>query len=90
MSRASFRYRPRVYPGRIVYFLSEKRREHFSQHWHEIAAGGLDCTVIPGGHSEIWKEPNVQIMAEKLRKLLDEAQMDADQSDRTMRRLYPR
>jgi thioesterase domain-containing protein len=82
MSRASFRYRPRVYPGRIVYFLSERRREHFSQHWHEIAAGGLDCTVIPGRHSEIWKEPNVQIMAEKLRDLLDEAQMNTHQSER--------
>lgn len=82
MTRASFKYRPRVYPGRIIYFLSEKREERFSQHWREIAAGGLDFAVIPGRHSEIWKEPNVQIMAEKLRKLLDEAQMDVHQSER--------
>ena len=76
MARASFSYSPRVYPGRIVYFLSEKRKEYFNEYWYELADGGLDVTVVPGDHSAIWKEPNVQVMAEKLRACLDKVQAD--------------
>ena len=70
--RASNNYVPKVYQGRITYFLTETRVRWFSDSaWYRLAGGGLDVHVIPGGHSEAWQEPHVRVLAEQLRACLD-------------------
>ena len=77
MVRASYNYVPRVYPGRITYFLSERRVEWFpGSAWYKLAEGGLDLHVTPGGHTEMWKEPHVRVLAEQLKACMDKAHTD--------------
>ncbi|MFC1717014.1 AMP-binding protein [Candidatus Poribacteria bacterium] len=73
---ASWRYVAKSYPGRIVYFLAEQPEDHFRSKWHELATGGLDIHMVPGGHRDIIREPNVRILAKQLNALLDAAQAD--------------
>ncbi len=85
---APWSYVPEVYPGRIIYFLSETRREPPGGeqatigNWYELAAGGLNVFHVPGDHLDILKEPHVRILAEHLRDCLDEAQRDDSSTDR--------
>ncbi|MBC8229645.1 amino acid adenylation domain-containing protein [bacterium] len=85
LNRASGSYVPQVYPGRITYFLAEKRQGFSGSPqtrigaWYELAAGGLDVRVVPGDHLGMLKEPHVRVLAEQLRACLDEAR--ADDSD---------
>jgi len=80
LDRAPWSYKPREYPHRIVYFLSEKRRKLFGDSlaaagsWRELAIGGVDIRVIPGNHLDILKEPHVKILAEQLKDCLDGVQ----------------
>ena len=80
LNRASGSYVPQVYPGRITYFLAEKRRGFSGSPrtrigtWYDLAAGGLDVRVVPGDHLGMLKEPHVRVLAEQLRSCLDEAQ----------------
>ena len=68
---ASGSYVPKVYPGKITYFLTEGSQKRFGEFWNKIAAGGLDLHTLPGDHETAWKEPNVKIMAEKLKDCLN-------------------
>ncbi|MCU0518549.1 MAG: hypothetical protein MUC60_17135 [Oscillatoria sp. Prado101] len=45
--------------------------------WGKFAAGGLEVCDLPGDGTGILKEPNVQVMAAKLRVCLQRAQMAA-------------
>jgi len=38
--------------------------------WQKLAAG-VDIQMIPGGHTTIFNEPNVGILADRLKKYLD-------------------
>jgi aspartate racemase len=77
MEMAPWSYVPQIYPGRITYLLSEKRKRASDNPrdavgaWYDLAADGIDITAIPGDHFSIWKEPNVQAIAEKLKACLD-------------------
>ncbi|MDZ8087685.1 MAG: amino acid adenylation domain-containing protein [Nostoc sp. DedQUE12b] len=42
--------------------------------WDEVVVGGLDIHYLPGSHLDILKEPHVQVLAEKLRNCLTQAQ----------------
>ncbi|MBN3927585.1 non-ribosomal peptide synthetase [Nostoc sp. NMS4] len=42
--------------------------------WDEVVVEGLDIHYIPGSHLDILKEPHVQVLAEKLRNCLTQAQ----------------
>ncbi|MBD2244331.1 non-ribosomal peptide synthetase [Nostoc sp. FACHB-888] len=42
--------------------------------WGEIVAGGLDIHYIPGSHLDLLNEPYVQVVAEKLKNFLIQAQ----------------
>ena len=87
LDMAPWSYVPEVYPGRITYFLSEKRErtlggpEAAIGSWYELAAGGLDEFHVPGDHLGMLKEPHVRIVAEHLNACLDEAQMDASDTN---------
>jgi thioesterase domain-containing protein len=78
--RARFSYTPRAYQGRMTCFL----REEFSHNhkkvigdWYDLAVGGLEVRFVPGNIFTMWKEPHVQILAEKLTACLNEAKKNS-------------
>jgi amino acid adenylation domain-containing protein len=75
-SRATVRYQPRVYAGRIVYIQSEEATQETIQAWRTLAADGLDLFAAPGDHVGMLKEPHVTVVAERVRTCLA-AQKDA-------------
>ncbi|MFN6485180.1 MULTISPECIES: non-ribosomal peptide synthetase [unclassified Nostoc] len=42
--------------------------------WGDVIVGGLDIHYVPGSHLDILHEPHVQVLAEKLRNCLTQAQ----------------
>lgn len=75
-------YAPQPYPGKMILFRAIKRNQ-FEAHgtdpqfgWGKLAAGGLEVHNVPGDHIGILKEPNVQVMATKLRASFEQAQVD--------------
>ena len=71
-------YVPQVYPGRMIFFLDSetpvKGPHNPALTWGELAAGGLEVYRVPGQWSAIFQEPHVQVLAEKLRACLEQAQ----------------
>jgi len=76
-------YTLRAYSGRIVFFeaggspVPWRKLQCFQpfrdtrSDWAMVAIGGLEIHQIPGGHASMLDEPNVQMLAEKLRACLD-------------------
>ncbi len=79
ITKAVYNYFGQPYSGRIVYFLPDARERVFrsSRTWYELASGRLDVYIVPGRHLGILDEPTVQIVAQKLRACLDQAQADS-------------
>ncbi|HUS13006.1 MAG TPA: amino acid adenylation domain-containing protein, partial [Pyrinomonadaceae bacterium] len=65
---------PHMYEGRIAVFRVSKqprsRIRDWQLGWGRLAKGGVDVNVIPGGHSSLLKEPDVQGLAAELKKYL--------------------
>jgi thioesterase domain-containing protein/acyl carrier protein len=78
---AMSKYRPTVYPGQLVIFRSVNREETFENDellgWGGLAQGGIEVFDITGTHLEMLYEPNVRVLAEKLRSCLERAQSHA-------------
>ena len=76
--RASRRYRPRPYPGKVTYFRARDSRILARSDprlgWDEVAGGGLDVHVVPGDHHRALGPPHVEAFADALRACLREAQ----------------
>ncbi len=69
-------YRPRPYPGQLVLFRAKKQGlSHFNHSlgWDALVEDRVQINVIPGTHENMLQEPNVQIVAARLRHLLDAA-----------------
>jgi len=69
--RASELYTPQPYSGRVVLFRAMERgafEENANYHmgWGLLAPEDLQIFEVPGDHLSILKEPNVQVLAEKL------------------------
>ena len=77
-------YRPTVYPGRLTIFRSVSRTLLDGNDellgWGGLAAGGTEVEDVTGNHLDILSEPNVRMLAEKLRVCLDRVQ-EAHQVD---------
>jgi aspartate racemase len=74
---------PTTYAGPVTVFRVRKqplnRIRDAQLGWHSIAAGGVDLHFIPGKHGTVLREPNVQGLAEELKKcLLTESANEAD------------
>jgi amino acid adenylation domain-containing protein len=70
-------YHPQPYPGEIVLFRAKKQGLTNFNHtlgWDALVEDRVQVNVIPGTHENMLQEPNVQIVAAKLRHLLDAAQ----------------
>jgi thioesterase domain-containing protein len=78
--KAMWEYRPRPFPGRITLFASRRQPEAVdiardpSLGWDAWATGGVEIHRVPGRHLDIIKEPNVRILADRLRRCIAEAE----------------
>jgi thioesterase domain-containing protein len=50
-------------------------------HWRPFVSGGIDVHVVPGDHDSMVLEPNVRVLAEKLRACLEDAQRSKPEAD---------
>lgn len=70
-------YTPRVYPGSLDLFRTRDESPHRARDplrdWGRLARGGVRVHDIPGDHTNILLEPNVQTLAEKFRSRLEES-----------------
>ncbi len=68
---AFHRYDPKPYPGKMLLLQSNDWPEgpyfDFRLGWNHLAAGGIEFHWIPGDHPSMFTEPNVNLVAEKLR-----------------------
>ncbi|HXM22671.1 MAG TPA: amino acid adenylation domain-containing protein [Terriglobales bacterium] len=71
---ASFVYRPKPYPGPVVFFQSTDwpvgRYWDFHASWNGLICGGLELHKIRGGHESMFYEENVDLLAAKLKSCL--------------------
>jgi amino acid adenylation domain-containing protein len=78
IKRAFDRYEVKAYPGNIVLFKAGEIIPEYSimrdarLDWAKLATGNLDVHDIPGNHETILREPNIQVLAEKLKACLDQ------------------
>ncbi|HEX7859903.1 MAG TPA: amino acid adenylation domain-containing protein [Verrucomicrobiae bacterium] len=69
-------YHPQPYSGEITLFRAKKQGLSNFNHalsWDVLAGNRVSVTVVPGTHESMLQEPNVQIVAARLRGLLEEA-----------------
>ncbi len=75
--RALERYSAPVYPDRLVLFKAVERHTSPAEApdlgWGELAEGGLEIHEVEGNHYSILREPNVEVLADGLREVLDPA-----------------
>ena len=68
-------YRPTVYPGHLTIFRSVTRDVAFGDDellgWGGLVSGGIEVQDVTGRHLDMLIEPNVRILAEKMRVCLD-------------------
>ena len=71
-TKALINYTPRAYTAKFALIAPERRLEILKiDEWKELMPNGFDVIVVPGGHYDIWREPNIQIMAGKIKPYLD-------------------
>lgn len=80
--RATRNYLMRGYPGRITLLKAgedlSKTPTDSTLGWGEWAAGGVEVHVVPGNHANMVYAPHVEVLAEKLRTCLRQAQSDEE------------
>jgi amino acid adenylation domain-containing protein len=71
---ALYRYAPRPYPGRMLFFRARERRPVDPPRpelpWIELAEEGVEVVLVPGNHETMHAPPQVGRMADRLRSLL--------------------
>jgi aspartate racemase len=75
---AMSRYVPQVYSGRIALIRCSDRRPLWRDSdpldgWGNLALGGVEVYEVPGRHVEIYRPPNVAILANALNNVLHKA-----------------
>jgi thioesterase domain-containing protein len=74
---AASRYEPRPYPGSITLFralsraTTNARESQDDLDWKSLASGGLEVHEFAGTHHNILREPNVQLLAQKITACLN-------------------
>ncbi len=76
---AMAQYRPAVYSGKLTIFRSVSRSASFDNDellgWGGLISGEIEVQDVTGRHLDILTEPNVRILAEKLRTCLGRVQV---------------
>lgn len=72
--RAEKRYLPRIYPGLITFFQATAERDRDPREfWGKLTSEGIEMIMVPASHRDILVEPNVQVLAEKMREVIARA-----------------
>jgi thioesterase domain-containing protein len=78
-----YRYRPAPYAGRTLLFRHASRPARDAEDpllgWGGLCVGKFEVCDVPGNHRDIFLEPNVQVMAEKLSEALQDVNQEASQ-----------
>jgi hypothetical protein len=70
--RAELQYRAPVYGGLITFFQATAEIERDPRtFWGKLTSEGIEVVMVPASHKDILVEPNVQVLAEKLRRSFD-------------------
>ena len=70
-------YTPRQYPGKLTLFKASglpsvrNRRVPPERAWQALSEGGVEIHEVPGRHFSVVAEPNVRVLAARLRACLD-------------------
>ena len=79
-NQAAKSYVPQVYPGRLTLLQASQKavgaEDDPEMGWGQLTAGGVEIHEIPGSHTQIMEEPQVQLVAEKLHFCLHKAQAE--------------
>ena len=67
-------YVPEIYRGRVIIFKTQGRYSNGEFAWDKFIADGLEIQELDTDHDNVFKEPYVQIFAERLKARLSEAQ----------------
>ena len=71
---AFHRYEPKPYPGKMVLFQSSDWPSgayfDFELGWKDLVQGSIEFHRIPGDHPSMFRQPNVDLLAKKLRDSL--------------------
>lgn len=67
---AARRYVPRVYPGRVTLFQTTESAGMPHNRWIRFSGKGTEVRVIPGGHENLFDEPQVQFLAREITECL--------------------
>jgi syringomycin synthetase protein SyrE len=78
-----YRYQPALYAGRTLLFRHASRPKRDAEDpllgWGGLCVGEFEVCDVPGNHKDIFIEPNVQVMAEKLSHSLQDVREEACQ-----------
>jgi thioesterase domain-containing protein/acyl carrier protein len=77
-------YDPQVYSGKVTLFRAsasiyqsvDGSPDSQELGWDEFAGGGLEVHQVPGNHSTLITEPNVQVLAAQLKPCVDRAGLE--------------
>jgi aspartate racemase len=73
-------YTPQVYPGEVILFKAANPVDAHTSSvapdggWGKLVTGGMEIYDVPGDHLSILQEPNVKVLAERLKICLAKAQ----------------
>ncbi len=74
------RYYPKVYPGRITVFRTQRQPLvcSFDPHmcWDQWTSGGIDVKLIPGSNTTILNDPYAREFTQQLRAAMDRSEPD--------------
>jgi len=76
--QANLRHVARPIRGRVAFFKADDALHSAPERfWGEMAGGGLEIHAVPGRDEDIFQEPNVGVLAARLRESLERAQTAA-------------
>jgi thioesterase domain-containing protein/SAM-dependent methyltransferase/acyl carrier protein len=80
--KAMMDYRPQPYPGKVTLLFAEEKPQFIDVArdpqlgWGMYAQGGVEVIRIPGDHVHMVQEPNVRIVAERIRQCIAAAESE--------------
>ncbi len=76
-TQLAMRYSPQQYAGDCAVFIAEQNGYSVNQaledSWRKLTGGNLAVVFIPGGHEDFFRPPHVQVMGERLTRVLRQA-----------------
>ena len=86
---------PETYPGRVAMFFGNDSDRHPNlffdrpeRGWRKYYSGEISAEWIPGGHSQFFHEPNIQVLAQKVATAIEDAGAARDVEDDARSRGY--